>query len=213
MVLQGTQRHVRWVHQNLPAGRMMGQVGRVRPSEGILDPKEPSPETEQPNCRARGALTTQSGVLCPSCWGRVAVMVTLRLPVMHVSHVNTHRRISQGRFSLRWVRAKPRRETELTSSPAWWQRLGRPRQCRAALSAAQEAFLGFYVCLDGIQLLREEHGGITKGSIVPKVHLLSYRFQVWWALPARSQETGFLSKHHHHGVAVHLRQGPWFPHP
>lgn len=53
MVLQGAQRHVRRVHPNLPAGSMVGQAGWVRPSEGTLDPKEPSPEAEQPNRRAR----------------------------------------------------------------------------------------------------------------------------------------------------------------
>ena len=31
---------------------MVGQGEQVRPSEGILDPKGPSPETEPPNCRA-----------------------------------------------------------------------------------------------------------------------------------------------------------------
>lgn len=152
MVLQGMQSHIRRVHQNPPTRSMVGREELVRPSEGILDPKEPSPETEPPNCRAGSTDNSSPGsVSIP-----LRHTVTLGRTLMNVSHGNIHLAIAHGRLSqLRWDRERPGPESELTSSPAWSSQWAGRKHCWAARSTPGS--LAWFLCMSGWDSALEEN--------------------------------------------------------
>ena len=151
------QSHIRWVHQNPPTRSMVGREEQVRPSEGILDPKEPSPETEPPNCRT--GSTDNSSPRSVSVPLRHAV--TLGQTVMHVSHGNIHLAITHGQLSqLRWERERERLGPDLDQrvswhpAPAWLSRWAGRKHCWAARSTPGS--LAWFLCVCGWDSALEE---------------------------------------------------------